>query len=323
MRATHAKQSHEPGLRSAAARASGRLRIGGPPPQLHPRCRRDRAHPVGGQPADPGARGQPRCRALSPPAPRARAHRGRPQLPAGYCHRARRSRRGDASAQAPCRAQDRRRHHHAWLCRAVADPAPVDLRGGEPGRRCPHLGQLRAGPAGARRRRHRGALSAGGSGAGERGCPVRRDGLSGLQPEAAPWRAQRIARPGRSRQADAAAYGARRQEPVAGLGSLAGGHAARRPEAGGGAAFLVVRPADPGGDLGTGRRPRQAAADRSADQVEEAGRAVCRRSGVAARLLHDRRGACRAKAEAQAFAAWLTASARSPDSTRRRGRALA
>ena len=62
----------------------------------------------------------------------------------------------------------------------------------------------------------------------------------------------------------------------------------------GGAALLLLRPADPGSGRRPGRRARPGAADRPPAEGEEAGRAVRRRRGLAEGLLHagrDRRGA--------------------------------
>ena len=71
-------------------------------------------------------------------------------------------------------------------------------------------------------------------------------------------------------------------------------------QAGGGAALLLVRPADPGRGRGAGRGARPGAADRPPAEGEEAGRALRRRRGLAEGLLHagrdrGRRGAPRSR----------------------------
>ena len=86
--------------------------------------------------------------------------------------------------------------------------------------------------------------------------PVRRDRVPGLQPAPA-------ARPSRRRCRARPIFATTRccawsptAEPAAGLGPLAAGDEARGPAAGGRAALLVVRPADPGGAGRAGRRAR-------------------------------------------------------------------
>ena len=194
------QDAERPRLRAAAARAAGRLRERRPPSQLHPRRRRDRAHPVGRQPADARPRGAARRGAVPAPAPRPRADRGgRRASTRRRVEALGRLDRATRESQRSERAQDRRGDDDARLRRPLADPAPGELRRRPSRRRRAHLGQQRARQPRARRRRHR--RSAIGpsrrAGAGRRRAPVRRDGLAGVQPApaAAAASAARRARP--------------------------------------------------------------------------------------------------------------------------------
>ena len=149
-------------FRPAAARAAGRLRERGAPPELHPGRRRDRADAVGGEPAD-------RRRSRSGSASRCSAactvrcaltEDGRTLL--------RRASRGAEPARSATRelrhserAQDGRRHDDAGLRRSLADPAPGRLRRRASRRRRAHLGRQRARQPRPRRRRRRRPLPVG------------------------------------------------------------------------------------------------------------------------------------------------------------------
>ena len=84
----------------------------------------------------------------------------------------------------------------------------------------------------------------------------------GVQPAPAAPAASAAGAARRSRRPHPAAHGARRRQPAAGLGPVAAGDEARRPAPGRRPPFLVVRPADLGGDRGAGHRARPGAADR-------------------------------------------------------------
>ena len=91
------------------------------------------ADAVGDQPADPGARVAPRRRAVPPPAPRDRPHRGRPHPAARGRRCAGAARPRDARDQARRAGQDRDRHDHGGLRRPLADSAPGEVRRRPPG----------------------------------------------------------------------------------------------------------------------------------------------------------------------------------------------
>ena len=294
MRRTHAKHAacKPPRLRGAAARALGGVRGGRAPPQLHPRRRRDRPDPVGGEPADPGARRPARRGAVPAPAPGLGAHRGRPRFPAGDDRGADVHRSRQPCAQAGERDPAGGRQHHRRLRRRLADSAADRLRRRSSRRRRPHFHRQQPGQSRARRRRRGRPLSLGRPASGGGDAAVRRERVPGLQRAPAPRRRRRAQGAGRSRRPDPAQDGARRQQPPAGLGPVAARHAAHPAQARRGAAFLLVRPVDPGGGRRPGRGARPSATDRPSAESKAAGRAVCRRRRLAEGLLHAGRGGC-------------------------------
>ena len=169
-------------LRTAAARAAGRLRERRPASQLHPRRRRDRADPVGGQPADPGPRRAPRRAAVSPPAPRPGTDRGRRRALRGDGRGARPARPGDARAPPQRARQDRRRHDDAGLRRPLADSAPGRLHRRASRRRRSHLGQQRRSSTSSATASTSPSATGRSTARRRRRSPVRRDRLAGVQP---------------------------------------------------------------------------------------------------------------------------------------------
>ena len=255
-------------------------------------------------------------RAVPAPAPRPGAHRGGPRLPAGDD----RSAGGDSIAPAarsrqagetrPVVVSTTPGFAGLWLiprlaCFVAAHPE-VDVRIST-GNTLVNLERDGVDVA----VRYRSVDAA----AGGRGAAVRRDRLPGLQPAPAARRRRRAEGAGRSRQPDPAADGARRQQPAAGLGPVAARDGARPSlKPAGGAALLLVRPADPGGGRRPGRRARPGAADRPPAEGEAAGRAVRRRRASRARLLHARvaTGGGAAPPRSRPSRAWLAAASTRP-----------
>ena len=176
--------SHEKSECIAGARPARGLRGGGAPSVLHQGGRGALSDPVGGEPADQGARGPARRGALPAAPPRARAHRRRPVVlrfrGAGPHHHARRY--GPAA-----RAGGKKRpvgHHHALVRGPVAHSASRRLHAQPPRDRRAHHGRHARAGSRPRRARSRRTPRPGVTCRLERGAADGRARLSRVQPEA-------------------------------------------------------------------------------------------------------------------------------------------